>query len=155
MKKIMVAILTLAVLVPPAAAQESPPPKTRLRSGDTVQRGLQSSYCWETTCADYISRWPDARGAERGAKATIKVDYAKKPSNFSISSYSSVDENDFPSGDEEFLDHTWRAVKRDGKTIAWKAVFHLPDRTGHAYMRVFAGWKDQGDSSWTFHLKLS
>jgi hypothetical protein len=156
MKKILIAILMLGLAIPPATAQGSPPPKTRLRSGDTVQKGLQSSYCWDGTCADYMGgRWPKAQAAERGARTFIRVAHEKQPTGFSIVSYASVDENGFPAGEEESIEYAWRRVRRNGETVAWKAVFNLPDRIGHAHMPVFASWQNQGDSSWTFHLKLS
>lgn len=146
-----VAMLCLAV---PATAQDSKPPKTRLTSGSTNQQGLQRSYCWDTTCADYIAGYPDPKPAKTEARARVRFFLAEEPGHISVSWNREVDENNFPTDETKTIKVRVVPHEVDGEIVAYDARFRLPRRPGHAYISVAGDWPDHGDSYWTFHLRL-
>lgn len=164
------AVAAVVATAIPAAAHDHRPPRTQLRSGDTIQAGRQGSYCWtsageepgtaETLCVDYISSFPRAKRVRSGAWASIHFKTPNEPTDTSLSYWGKVDENGFPVGNARSIDHGVVPVRRDDEIVAYRARFRLPQRRSHMYISAFGTWDDQDadagpqDSTWTFHLRV-
>jgi hypothetical protein len=167
------AVLATAALVLvgaiPVRAHDHEPPRTKLISGSTEQRGRQGSYCWtkrgpepdtyEQLCVDMIPGWPRADRARAGRMARIRIFKRAVPRNVSVSVWRDVDENGIPQGEQRMLEYTVEAGRVNGNRVH-DVRFRLPRRPGHLYIELFATWPDeQGsdmrqDSFFQFHLRL-
>lgn len=143
---------------PANALEEEGPPKTALKEGErTLQKGRQGSYCWPMgpgsgACADYAPRFPDVDRVARGSELTVRILEPQRPRSFELTAYRRVDNNDYPMGEGQSVPFDWRRVARNGKTVAWDAVFEVGQPDRHYYMDGFGVWR-KGDSSWYFHVK--
>jgi hypothetical protein len=153
----------------PAQAHDHAPPRTKLISGTTEQRGRQGSYCWtrrgpdpdtyEQLCVDMIPGWPDVKRAQAGRIARIRIFKAAAPRDVSVSVWRDVDRNGIPQGDQRMLDYSVEPAMVNGNRVH-DVRFRLPRREGHAYLELFATWPDQQgsdtrqDSFFQFHLRL-
>jgi hypothetical protein len=153
----------------PVFAHDHRPPRTLLTTGNTEQRGRQGSYCWvaagpepdtwEEACIDMIPGWPEAKRARAGRAATIRIFKRAAPRNVSVSYWRDVDRNDFPQGEQRFLNFNVESKRVDGRRVH-DVHLRLPRRTGHAYLELFATWPDEEgsgrnqDSFFQFHLRL-
>lgn len=154
--RLLVAVVVAFAMLVPAASAQDPPPNSVFRSGDVKQKGKQSTYCWDGTCADYIPTPPKkAVTAETGHRARIRIKYADKPDDLSLTYWRHLDQYGRPTGTSNELAFDLKARKVGGETIAWDAIFNLPKRPGHVYTQAFGFWSNpDGDSSWMFHWKL-
>ncbi len=152
-----------------AHAHDHEPPKTRLVSATTTQRGQLGTYCWTratgepglfgTQCVDTTQDFPRARPAWSGRKARVRLYKAQIPKQLRIHRWREVERNGTPRGPGQSVSH--ELVKRtvDGDVI-YDAVFRLPHRKGHLYLEIFGKWDDvegsanDQDAVWTFHLTL-
>ena len=153
----------------PAGAHDHAPPRTKLISGTTEQRGRQGSYCWtkkgpdpdtyEQLCVDMVPGWPDAKRARAGRMARIRIFKPTAPRDVSVSVWRDVDENGIPQGEQRMLEYSVEPATVNGNRVH-DVRFRLPRRTGHLYVELFATWPDQQgsdtrqDSFFQFHLRL-
>lgn len=154
----------------PAQAHDHRIPSTVLKKGaKELQAGtLVKESSWNRPSGDglcenrsviYRTRFPETDKVAAGAKLRVRVFKAQRPDSFEIAAYRTVDENGDPSGEARLLRRSLERVVRDGKTVAWDAVFSA-SRPARDYYLVSEGhWKDRegcgGDqyAFWSFHVK--
>ena len=153
----------------PALAHDHAPPRTKLISGTTEQRGRQGSYCWtregpdpdtyEQLCVDMVPGWPDVKRARAGRRARIRIFKPTAPRDVGVSVWRDVDRNDVPQGEQRMLAYSVDPAVVNGNRVH-DVRFRLPRRPGHLYIELFATWPDQQgsdtrqDSFFQFHLRL-
>lgn len=154
-RRTIATVLFMAMWIPASYAGD-PPPDTVFRKGDVKQKGKQSTYCWDGTCADYIPT-PPKKFVKVPVKkvAHIRIKFAAKPSDVTIECWRELDEHGRPTGESKTISHALVPHKIGGQTKGWDAVFDLPGKPGHVYVRLLGFWEEpSGDSSWFFHWKL-
>lgn len=162
----------LLLLAPgPAQAHDHRIPNTVLKKGaKELQAGTlvkESSWHYptgENECTNettwYSTRFPETDSVAAGAKLRVRIFKAQRPASFLVAAYREIDENGNPSDQGRMLKRTLEPVVRDGKTVAWDAVFSVnrPDRDyylvseGHWQDKEGCGENDQF-ASWSFHVK--
>jgi hypothetical protein len=165
-----VAVVWALVAHGPASAHDHQIPNTVLKKGaKELQAGtrvVESSWnrpsgnneCVNET-AFYRTRFPETDRVAAASKLRVRIFKSQRPDSFEIAAYRTVDENGAPSGQGRLLNRSLERVVRDGKTVAWDAVFFVkrPDRD---YYLISEGhWRDRegcgGDqyAFWSFHVK--
>jgi hypothetical protein len=153
-----------------AEAHDHRIPDTVLKKGTKgLQAGLLvNESSWNRPSGDnecvnintfYRTRFPELDRVAAGSKLRVRIFKAQRPDSFSVWAYEAVDENGEPVGEARVLKRTLERVVRDGKTVAWEAVFS-GNRPKQDYYLVSGGlWQDRegcgGDqfAYWSFHLK--
>ncbi len=89
----------------------------------------------------------------------MRIFKSQRPDSFEIAAYRTVDENGQPSGQGRLLNRSLERVVRDGKTVAWDAVFFV-NRPGRDYYLISEEhWQDREGCGadqyayWSFHVK--
>ena len=150
--------LALGGALAPARALDGDPARAILKQdGRTLQKGKQGSYCWPTgpgefTCADAVPSYPRVDRVAEGSKLRVRISESQKPRDLDLTAYRRVNANDVPVGDGQNLRYDWERVRRNGKTVAWEAVFRVGQPNRHYYLSAFGRWK-KADASWDFHVK--
>jgi len=162
----------LGVLLASGAAQahDHQIPNTVLKKGaKELQAGLLvNESSWNRSAGDglcenqntlYRTRFPETDKVAAGAKLRVRILKVQRPDSFGIAAYRAVDENGDPSGEARLLKRSLERVIRDGRTVAWDAVFSVKN-PGRDYYLVSEGhWQDRegcgGDqyAFWSFHVK--
>ena len=154
----------------PGGAHDHQVPNTVLKKGaKELQAGtrvVESS--WDRPSGDnecvnenaiYSTRFPETDGVAAGAKLRVRIFKSQRPDSFQIAAYRSGEENGAPSGQGRLLNGSLERVVRDGKTVAWDAVFSVrrPDRD---YYLISEGhWQDLEGCGvdqfayWSFYVK--
>ena len=172
----MVALAALAAMTqpPPAEAHDHRPPKAVLMKGaKELQAGYLRAYCWwyppdpagefQQVCLDKVPNWPEADRVAAGSKLRARVFKTQKPDagSFEVVAFSRVDRSGLEAGRAQRLAVSLKPVVRDGRRVAWDAVFYVnrPDR--HYYLFAGGQWQDAvggsslppQDATWNFHVK--
>ena len=154
----------------PLSAHDHQIPDTVLMKGaKELQAGIlvnESSWDWrvgddlcENVSTFYSTRFPETDSVAAGSKVRVRIFKSHRPDSFEIAAYRALDENGQPSGQGRLLNRSLERVVRDGKTVAWDAVFfvHRPDRD---YYLISEGhWQDRHGCGadqyayWSFHVK--
>ena len=107
----------------------------------------------------YSTRFPETDRVAAGSKLRVRIFKSQRPDSFEIAAYRAVDENGEPSGEGRILNRSLERVVRDGKTVAWDAVFFV-NRPGRDYYLISEGhWQDREGCGadqfayWSFHVK--
>lgn len=164
----LVAIMGASV---PAGAHDHRIPQTILKKGAReLQPGTrveESNWVYpagDGLCANenavYRWRFPYTNRVLAGSELKVRIFKSQRPDSFEIAAYPELDKDGFPSGEGRLLNRDLERVVRDGKTVAWDAIFKVrrPDRD---YYLVGEGhWKDREDcgdadqyASWSFHVR--
>jgi hypothetical protein len=154
---IVAGAITLALVAGPAAAGDQSPPDLDLRyRGKHAQHGNMSSFCWSGDgvgqCGDGPYSFPPAVQVKAGNSLRIRMRTSEQPRRFRIYRYHELDENGAPVGDAKRVPRDLRKVWRDGKLVAWDALFHLYTKDKHYYLSVDTVWF-RGDASYEFHVQ--
>lgn len=138
--------------MPANAAAAGSPPDTYLRSGgERLQRGAQGSYCWGDLCSEVMNHYSRAVTLSPGDTARIRVRKSRKPDGLVIQACRRINERGFCVRKAAEIRYKLRALRVEGRIVAWDAVFTVEGRR-HFYTDVFGTWGDN-DSSWKFHFK--
>ncbi len=167
----MAVALAGAVLVAqrPVSAHDHRIPNTVLKKGaKELQAGtrvVESSWdrpsgnLCENVNTIYSTRFPETDRVAAGSKLRVRIFKSQRPDSFKIAAYRTVDENGAPSGEARLLKRSLERVVRDGKTVAWDAVFFV-NRPGRDYYLISEGhWQDREGCGadqfayWSFHVK--
>ena len=156
----------------PAIAHDHQIPRTVLMKGaKELQVGLKVAYSSWTDIMDgetvtetgqYAWRFPEEDRVVAGTELRVRILKNERPETLSVTAYPKVVLNNGfwePSGRERLLRTSLEPVVRDGRTVAWVAVFNVnrPDR--HYYLVSEGHWRDvQGagvdqHAFWSFHVK--
>ena len=153
-----------------ARAHDHVVPETVLKKGDRgLQAGtgvIESSWVYPagggvctSETAFYTFRYPDVDRVAPGSALRVRVFKAQRPDSFEIGAYPKVDEKGQPEGRGRRLGSTLKPVVRDGKTVAWDAVFTV-ERPDRDYYLIGSGrWKDRQGCGmeqyayWGFHVE--
>ncbi len=107
----------------------------------------------------YSTRFPEADSVAAGTKLRVRIFKSQRPDSFSVWAYRAVDENGEVTGEAQTLKRTLERVVRDGKTVAWDAVFTV-NRPSRDYYIISGGlWQDTEGCDqaqfayWSFHVK--
>jgi hypothetical protein len=124
--------------------------------------GRLGSYCWPTPdgfgCSDaFISKYPAADLVRAGSRLHIRINKAQRPETFNLYAARKVNERGWMVRPRQ-LNDSLQPVVEDGQTVAWDAYFYVNRPGRHYYMGAEGFWDDaacgqQGDASWTFHVK--
>lgn len=151
-----------------AIAHDHAVPKTTLIKGkQDLQRGLkvgESSWnypagdglCVNETVA-YSYRFPEADKVASGSKLRVRILNANRPDSFRLTAYRSIDADNIPTGTAQVLPRTLEPVFREGRRVAWDAVFSAEQPGRHYYLVAEGHWEDRegcgGDqyAFWSFH----
>ncbi len=103
--------------------------------------------------------YPEADRVTAGSELRVRIFKAQRPDSFSVAAYPKIDGKGNPSGRRRLLERTLARVVRNGKTVAWDAVFSV-DRPSRDYYLIGEGhWQDTqgcgGDqhAHWSFHVE--
>lgn len=164
-------LVASVAVVSHAHAHDHRVPKTVLMKGkQEMQTGLKvGEYSWsypsgdDGTCvaeqAVLETRFRTADEVAAKSKLRLKIFKSQRPDSFEIKAYRKVDENGLPVGVGRPLQRTLKPVVRDGKPVAWNAIFQVNRPSRHYYLVAEGHWKDkQGCRSeqfalWSFHVK--
>jgi hypothetical protein len=154
----LAALLVATMFQSGASGAPNGHPRMDLRwPSHSIQKGHMGSYCWTFKnggeCADTIYTWPRAMLVKSGSRIKVRIHLARRPNSFQVAAWRKVGADDYPDGQAQRLDTQMRRVQRNGKTVAWDALFTV-EGTRHYYIDVFGKWP-QGDASWTFHVKTT
>lgn len=107
--------------------------------------------------------YPELDRVAAGAELRVRISKPERPDSFRISAYPKIDEKGNPSGRrralERTLERTLEPVVRDGKTVAWDAVFSVERPSRNYYLIAEGHWRDvEGcgggqHAHWSFHVK--
>ena len=107
----------------------------------------------------YRTRFPETDGVAAGSRLRVRISKAQRPDSFEIAAYRAVDSEGTPIGEGRMLNRTLDRVVRDGKTVAWDAVFSV-NGPGRDYYLISEGhWQERegcgGDqyAFWSFHVQ--
>lgn len=134
-----------------------------LQAGTRVMESSWNRPSGDNECLNesiiYRTRFPEVDRVTAGSKLRVRVSKAQRPDSFVVAAYRAVDENGQPVGEGRPLKRSLERVVRDGRTVAWDAVFSV-HRPGRDYYLISEGhWKDRegcgGDqfAFWGFHVK--
>lgn len=160
MRRIITAIVALAALstiAAPSAGAAAGPPVTQIRyGGQNVQKGVLGTHCWSNAhsgwCADYFGyQFPNAAAVPADETLRLRIKYAQRPEVY-LHAWKRVDADRQPIGPGQDIRFRLKKVRRDGATVAYDALFELPDANRHYYLNAFM-YFDRGDASYDFHLK--
>lgn len=159
--------------VSPAQAKHDEPPRGVLKAPHSWQLGEFFAYCWshrdrgsnrgQSVCVDtFAHSYPEPDVTIAGAEARIRTWAPRRPRQFSIDIWREVDANGQPLGKSERLPFTFEPHRKDGRLVAYDAIFTLPAEPGEAYLTVFSAWNEierrdgfsDGDAFYDFHLTL-
>ncbi len=154
----------------PLSAHDHQIPDTVLMKGTKeLQAGtrvVESS--WDRPAGDnecvnvnafYTTRFPETDRVAAGAKLRVRIVKSQRPDSFEIAAYRKVDENGAPSGQGRLLNRTLERVVRDGKTVAWDAIFSVNGADRDYYLISEGHWQDRDGCGadqfayWSFHVK--
>jgi hypothetical protein len=138
----------------PAHAHDHRVPKTVLVKGQQqLQTGyLVNEYSWAYPSGDGMcaneqafleSRFPAARNVAADSKLRVRIFKIQRPGSFEIAAYRAVDNNGIPTGKGQLLPRTLKPVVRDGRTIAWDAIFYVTRPSRHYYLVDEGHWKNR------------
>lgn len=155
----------------PASAHDHQIPDTVLKKGaKELQVGTRvAESSWDRPSGDnecvnewafYSTRFPETDSVAAGAKLRVRIFKSQRPDSFGIAAYRTVEENGEPSGEARMLKRTLERVVRDGKTMAWDAVFSVKGASRDYYLISEGHWQDKegcgGNDQfayWSFHVK--
>ncbi len=161
----------------PAEAHDHVVPETVLKKGtQNLQVGrkvIESSWnrpAGENECVNmnaiYTFELPGGKfnypGVDRvaaGSELRVRILKIQRPDSFSVAAYPRIDERGNPSGEGRMLARTLERVVRDGKTVAWDAVFSVNRPSRDYYLITEGHWQDtqgcEGDqfAFWSFHVE--
>lgn len=134
-----------------------------LQTGLLVKESRWDRLVGEDLCENeltfYRTRFPETDSVAAGANLRVRIFKAQRPDSFFVAAYREVDENGEPAGEAQMLKRTLGRVVRDGKTVAWDAVFSV-NRPSRDYYLISGGlWHDtEGCDAdqfayWSFHVK--
>jgi hypothetical protein len=90
----------------------------------------------------------------------VRIFKAQRPDSFGVVTYRSLDGKGVPSGEGRPLGSTLKRVTRDGKTVAWDAVFSLNRASTNYYLVAEGHWQDREGCGgadqyafWSFHAR--
>lgn len=180
---IAVAVMGVLVAQRAASAHDHLIPKTVLmKGGKELQTGrlvVDSSWTqpagngeFVTQTAVYSWGWPKvnpsgiplANRVAAESKMRVRINKKQRPDTFSVTAYPKVVQNQGywePSGQGRLLRTSLKPVVRDGRTVAWDAIFYV-NRPGRDYYLVSEGhWNDVQVSGadqwahWSFYVKTT
>lgn len=175
LRVVMLAALAVAlagvVLVSqrPAEAHDHEVPDTVLKKdGRNLQAGRRvNESSWDRPSGDgcvnqsviYAPGFPDVDRVAAGSELSVRIFKAQRPDSFDVAAYPKADREGQPAGRALLLPVVLERVVKNGRTVAWDAVFSVnrPDR--HYYLVTEGHWQDrQGCGNdqfafWSFHVK--
>jgi hypothetical protein len=77
---------------------------------------------------------------------------SERPDAFRLTRYHELDEDGQPAGEGKRVPRELRKVWKNGKLVAWDALFHLYTKDRHYYLTVDALWP-RGDAAYEFHVQ--
>jgi hypothetical protein len=154
---IVAGVLTLALSAGAAGAGDQSPPELDLRSrGEHLQNGQLWSYCWSfnggSGCGDGVHGYPPSRLVERAQALRIRMRISERPDAFLLTRHHELDEEGQPIDDGKRVRRDLKKVWRNGKVVAWDAVFRLFAKDKHYYLTADTRWS-RGDAAYDFHVK--
>lgn len=153
-----------------AQAHDHRIPGTVLKKGaKELQAGLLvNESSWDRSAGDglcenrsviYRTRFPETDKVAAGSTLRVRISKAQRPDSFGIAAYRAVDEDGNPSGEARLLKRSLERVVRDGKTVAWDAVFSVKSPARDYYLVSEGHWQDREGCNadqfafWSFHVK--
>ena len=152
-----------------ARAHDHQIPNTVLKKGaKELQAGISVFESnWERPSGDlcehvstfYRTRFPETDAVAAGSELRVRISKVQRPDSFVVAAYQTVDENGDPSGEARMLRRTLERVVKDGKTVAWDAVFFVNRKSRDYYLITEGHWQDRegcgGDqyAYWSYHVK--
>ncbi len=152
-----------------AEAHDHEVPDTVLKKdGRNLQAGLRvNESSWDRPSgggcvnqnAIYAPGFPDVDRVAAGSELSVRIFKAQRPDSFEVVAFPRVDRDGNPAGRARTLPSTLERVVKDGRTVAWDAVFSVdrPDR--HYYLVTEGHWQDREGCNadqfafWSFHVK--
>lgn len=165
-----VSVGVLAVAQGPAFSHDPRVPGTALVKGERqLQLGRKvEEYSWTSRADDgsclteqalLTYSYPAVDRVAPGSKLRVRISKRERPEAFTIAAYRKVNADNFPAGRGRKLQRTLERVLRDGRTVAWDAVFRVKGPSRHYYLVADGHWRDsEGCGSdqfalWSFHVK--
>ena len=134
-----------------------------MQAGTLLSESSWNQATGEDECVNesaiYRTRFPETDSVAAGTELRVRIFKAQRPDSFGIAAYRAVDENGEPSGEARALNRTLKRVERDGKTVAWDAVFSVKSPARDYYLVGEGHWKDREGCNadqfafWSFHVK--
>lgn len=171
----LAALVTMMGILPVLGAASSvgahdhePPIAVFRQSRDRVQEGRLGSSCWtrkkpngtfERYCGTTGWNWPDHRSIVSGNRSRIRVFKRQAPSDFKVSIWRRITENDRPVGEPNEPRLETRRVVTPRSKVRHDIIFRLPEGTRDLFIRAVGYWRDtEGsnqvqDAAWTFRLR--
>ena len=160
-----VALAAVGALPTSALSDDRRPPAAVLRAhGDALQVGTRGSYCWSYStgggggvgsCGDVAGYdWPRAARLNAPMGAAIRFHKPERAERLSLTAWRRVEEAGYPQGDAKRIRFVWRPTRRDGRIVAWDAVFTLWGSNRRYYIDAFGRWAE-GDATYYFHVKTT
>ncbi len=103
--------------------------------------------------------YPEVDRVAAGSELRVRILKSQRPDSFSVAAYPRIDEKGNPSGEGRRLERKLERVVRDGKTVAWDAVFSVNRPSRDYYLITEGHWQDtqgcEGDqfAYWSFHVQ--
>lgn len=153
----------------PAEAHDHLVPDTVLKKGarelQAGTRVMESN--WNQPSGDlcenestvYRTRFPETDGVAAGTRLRVRIFKAQRPDSFEIVAYRAVDAEGTPVGEGRLLNRALERVVRDGKTVAWDAVFSVKGADRDHYLVSEGHWRDREGCGrdqyafWSFHVE--
>lgn len=152
----------------PASAEDHTPPKTTLKTGGEVQRGLASSFSWTERTGPSRCTSAEAYGLAFTPRKSLLVDPGRhratvrffkptRPLYVGIQAWRGVDRRR-GTYEGQAESPPFRLVRGKRESV-WKAIFRFRLARGHYYLNVSGDWADEEgcggkqDATWGFHLR--
>lgn len=168
--------ISLLILLPTnqaALGSDHRPPRIVLRAGgEPLQPGQLAASCWTrlgdepgeviTECNGAVWDFPDAVNTKAEGFARVRIRKSQPPQELEIRRWRKVNQAQEPVGQGHKIDYELhpRLDATSNEIVSFDAVFSMPPRKGHLYLRVSGVWQDEDaaagdqDASWTLHVKL-
>ena len=134
-----------------------------LQAGTKVYKSSWDQLFNEELCyrevIEYRYRYPETNSVAAGSELRVRIFKTQRPDSFFVAAYREVDENGEPAGEAQTLKRTLERVVRDGKTVAWDAVFSVNRPSRDYYLITEGHWNDREGCDadqfayWSFHVK--
>ncbi len=126
-------------------------------SGENECVNVSTIYTYELP--DGTFNYPQVDRVAAGSELRVRIFKTQRPDSFFVRAFPEINERGEPSGEERLLNRTLVRIVRDGRPVAWDAVFSV-NRPGRDYYLITEGhWKDtqgcRGDqfAFWSFHVQ--
>jgi hypothetical protein len=152
------------------ASFDSLPPKAALMKGPEViqARGFEGAEWFFWKDKQWQGKFWDAFGwytfpkavvLNKGTRLHVRIFKPERP-HIRISSHTRKNENGYLVPPRQELEHTYKRVKKNGKTYAWDVFFRVGQSKHNYFTVVHAVWNKQpgthisyGDVDYPFHIQ--